>query len=86
MPPQDKIEERTLVIINDMLAERSIGRRVASYDQLSGIGLASVDMVSLMLAVEAEFDIMIPQSDITPEAFASVAAISALVERVRLAG
>jgi acyl carrier protein len=36
-------------------------------------------MVNLMLAVELEFDIAIPQSDITPENFHSVAAIQSLV-------
>jgi len=35
----------------------------------------------LMLAVELEFDIAIPQSEITPENFHSVAAIHALVVR-----
>jgi acyl carrier protein len=38
-------------------------------------------MVNLMLAVELEFDIAIPQSDITPENFHSVAAIESLVVR-----
>jgi len=38
-------------------------------------------MVNLMLAVELEFDIAIPQSDITPENFHSVATIQTLVVR-----
>jgi acyl carrier protein len=38
-------------------------------------------MVNLMLAVELEFDIAIPQSDITPENFQSCASIEALVEK-----
>ena len=49
--------------------------------QLSDLGLSSLKMVNLMLAVELEFDIAIPQSDITPENFHSVAAIQALVMR-----
>jgi acyl carrier protein len=47
--------------------------------QLSDLGVSSLKMVNLMLAVELEFDIAIPQSDITPENFHSVAAIEALV-------
>ena len=47
--------------------------------QLSDLGVTSLKMVNLMLAVEVEFDIAIPQSDITPENFHSVAAIEALV-------
>jgi acyl carrier protein len=49
--------------------------------QLSDLGVSSLKMVNLMLAVELEFDIAIPQSDITPENFHSVAAIKALVVR-----
>ena len=50
--------------------------------QLSDLGLSSLKMVNLMLAVELEFDIAIPQADITPENFHSVAAIQALVVRM----
>jgi acyl carrier protein len=50
--------------------------------QLSELGISSLKMVNLMLAVELEFDIAIPQSDITPENFQSVNAIQALVEKM----
>ena len=50
--------------------------------QLSDLGVTSLKMVNLMLAVEVEFDIAIPQSDITPENFQSVNAIRALVEKM----
>jgi acyl carrier protein len=43
------------------------------------IGLTSMDMVSLMLAVEAEFDFTIPQSEITPENFQSVRALELMI-------
>jgi acyl carrier protein len=49
--------------------------------QLSDIGISSLKMVNLMLAVELEFDIAIPQSDITPENFRSLRSIQALVEK-----
>ena len=49
--------------------------------QLSDLGISSLKMVNLMLAVELEFDIAIPQSDITPENFHSVAAMESLVVR-----
>jgi acyl carrier protein len=53
--------------------------------QLSDLGISSLKMVNLMLAVEVEFDIAIPQADITPENFHSLATIDALVSRT-LAG
>jgi acyl carrier protein len=50
--------------------------------QLSDLGLTSLKMVNLMLAVEIEFDITIPQADITPDNFHSVASVEALVGRM----
>lgn len=49
--------------------------------QLSDLGVSSLKMVNLMLAVEVEFDIAIAQSDITPENFHSLKSIEALIER-----
>jgi acyl carrier protein len=49
--------------------------------QLSDLGISSLKMVNLMLAVEVEFDIAIPQADITPENFHSILTIEALVAR-----
>jgi acyl carrier protein len=53
-------------------------------EQLSDLGISSLKMVNLMLAVEVEFDIAIPQADITPENFHSLASIEALVVRTLL--
>jgi acyl carrier protein len=50
--------------------------------QLSDLGVTSLKMVNLMLAVEVEFDIAIPQSDITPENFRSLGSIQSLVQRM----
>lgn len=49
--------------------------------QLSDLGVSSLKMVNLMLAVEVEFDIAIAQGDITPENFHSLKSIEALVDR-----
>lgn len=52
--------------------------------KLSDLGVSSLKMVNLMLAVEMEFDIAIPQSDITPENFNSVFSIETLISRLLL--
>jgi len=45
-----------------------------------------MDMVNLMLGVEAEFDFTIPQSEITPENFQSVETLERMVaKQLRLA-
>ena len=49
---------------------------------LSEAGLTSIAAVRLMLALEAEFDIAIPDAELTPENFATVADISRLVDRL----
>jgi len=46
---------------------------------LTEAGLTSLDMVNLMLAVEAEFDLKIPDRDMTPANFRTIARIDALV-------
>jgi acyl carrier protein len=51
--------------------------------QLSDLGLSSLKMVNLMLAIEMEFDVAIPPADITPETFHSVASIAVLVARLQ---
>ena len=50
--------------------------------RLTDAGLTSIDMVNLMLAIEAEFDIMIPASDITPANFRSISTIEALIVKI----
>ena len=50
--------------------------------QLSDLGISSLKMVNLMLAVEVEFDIAIEQADITPENFHSMRSIEVLVDRI----
>ncbi len=51
------------------------------HQKLSELGLASLGMVNLMLAVESEFGIAISPADITPDNFHSLASVEALVER-----
>ena len=62
-----------------LLSERSITRKIKPEDDLRDAGLTSMDMVNLVLAVESEFDLMIPETSITPANFRSVTAISSLV-------
>ena len=77
-----RLEDRIVTHVQRLLAERSISGSVSPDDDLREVGLTSLDMVNLMLAVEAEFDVMIPVEDITPANFRSVAAISGLITRL----
>jgi acyl carrier protein len=71
--------ERVARLVRQLLAKRSIDRKVGYDDALGECGLSSLDMVNLMLAVETEFDIKIPDRDMTPSNFRSIAQVDKLV-------
>lgn len=73
---------RVAALVTGLVGQKGIARKVGPDERLVDAGLTSMDMVNLMLAVEAEFDLMIPPSEITPGNFRSIATIEAMVERV----
>lgn len=76
------IGERLLDLAREFapgLAKFSTEAREAN---LSDAGLTSMAAVRFMLAIEASFSLAIPDGELMPENFASVAAIQALVERL----
>ena len=74
-------KDRITAIASRMLLKRGLTTIPGSTDNLRDAGLTSLDMVNLMLAVEAEFDIEIPQSAMTPDNFDTIRAIDALVSQ-----
>ncbi len=76
---QDQTAARISAIAGRMLEKRGRGTSVDARQNLRDAGLTSLDMVNLMLAVEGEFDIFIPQEQMTPENFRCIDAIRALV-------
>jgi acyl carrier protein len=71
--------DRITLLVNRMLTERSLRFPALPDDDLRSAGLSSLDMVNLVLAVESEFDVSIPDADITPARFRSIATIATLV-------
>jgi acyl carrier protein len=57
-------------------------KAIAPDDDLEALGLTSLDMVNLMLAVEAEFDLTIPATKLAPKNFRSVRNIEGLVSEL----
>ncbi|MGC2083838.1 MAG: phosphopantetheine-binding protein [Bradyrhizobium sp.] len=74
-----EIRARLTALVRDILAQNSVTATVSPDTLLVDIGLTSMDMVNLMLGVEAEFDFTIPQEQITPENFQSVQTLERLV-------
>jgi acyl carrier protein len=73
------IEKRIVSLVTVILEQNLIVAEVASTTRLVDIGLTSMDMVNLMLGVEAEFDFTIPQAEITPENFQSVETLQRMI-------
>jgi acyl carrier protein len=76
------LRAKLIEMVEQLLVRKGAGRAVAPEDDLTEIGIDSMGMVNLMLAIEAEFDMMIAPADITPENLRSVATIEALVARL----
>ncbi len=69
------------------LAERILERKAGAAPlsltaRFSELGMSSMKMINLMIAIEVEFDLAIPQTEITPGNFESIASVEALVVRL----
>ncbi|MCA1411856.1 acyl carrier protein [Bradyrhizobium sp. NBAIM20] len=73
------LRNRITKLVKGILEQNSLTAEVTPSAKLVDIGLTSMDMVNLMLGVEAEFDFTIPQSEITPENFQSVETLERMV-------
>jgi acyl carrier protein len=72
-------EPRIADIVQRLLRDRSIDREFGFEDNLRDVGLTSLDMTSLVFAVEGDFAVEIPDRAITPANFTSVASIGRLI-------
>jgi acyl carrier protein len=77
--PQAGTRERLIGLIRQILGQAGGGRPMPIDARLSDLGMTSIKMVKLMLAIEVEFNLAIPQADITPENFESIASVEALL-------
>jgi acyl carrier protein len=73
------VQNRILSLVRSILEQNAVAADVYPESQLVDIGLNSMDMVALMLKVEAEFDFIIPQPQIKPENFQSVKTLELMV-------
>jgi acyl carrier protein len=75
------LRPRLLALIGQIL-DKGDGAALPVDARLSELGMSSIKMVNLMLAVEGEFDLTIPQNEITPDTFRSVVSIEAMLGRL----
>ena len=74
-----ELRSRITKLVKGILDQNSLAVEITPQAKLVDVGLTSMDMVNLMLGVEAEFDFTIPQSEITPENFQSVETLERMV-------
>ena len=77
------VEARINAVVAEVLGKYGVAGPVTPEADLGRYGLTSIDMVELMLSVEAEFDATIPPAEITLANFRSVSSIAAMVSRLR---
>ena len=73
---------RVLHVLQQIKPIDALDPAVVLTGRLVDIGFTSVDMVTIMLSIESEFDIVIPQREITPENFSSARALAAMLSRL----
>lgn len=74
-----EIRHRVTALVKTILTQNAVPAELGPEARLVDAGLTSMDMVSLMLAVEAEFDFTIPQDQITPDNFQSIATLERMI-------
>jgi len=74
--------ERVISLVRQVLGPPAATRPLPIDARLSELGVSSIKMVNLMLALELEFDLTIAQGEISPENFASIESVEALMTRL----
>ena len=79
----DKVtsERRHLLetVVARIATQHGITTEIGPSDHLVDRGMTSIAMVDLMLAIESDFDVMLPHSALTPANFQSIDALDAML-------
>ncbi len=82
LPDPLTTRERLILLIRQILGPPAASRPLPIDARLSDLGLSSLKMVNLMLAIEVQFNVAIPAGDITPDNFESITSVEALIHRL----
>jgi acyl carrier protein len=74
--------ERIITLVERILERKPESGPLDTRARLNELGMSSMKMINLMLAIEVEFDVTIPQADITPDNFDTIASVDSLVTRL----
>jgi acyl carrier protein len=76
----ENVANRVAALVRKVLDREEINKAVGADDDLRASGPSSLGLVNLMLSVETEFDLKIPERDMTPTNFRSIMRIAELVD------
>jgi acyl carrier protein len=79
---QGSPEERIVSVLQRLLAEGPLKGFPGAEVNLREFGLNSLDIINFVIALEAEFDLAIPENDITPANILTLSAITSLITRL----
>ena len=82
MLDRPNLNNHIVEIAREAMKERAPTGPLGLDDDLRKLGLTSMGMVKLMLAIEVAFDLSVPDEDLHPDNFRSVRTIGALVSRL----
>ena len=82
VPTKDTTKEVS-DIVTQIAKRHEIRHEIGPTDHLVDSGMTSMAMVDLMLAIEAELDVMIPQREMTPFNFQSIESLAQMLRRMR---
>ena len=81
-PSDSTPRQRVMALVSRILERPADGTALPTTARLNELGMSSMKMINLMIAIEVEFDLTIPQAEITPDNFESIASVEAMVERL----
>ena len=73
------VTDRIAQLVRRVMSKQASTMPIGNDDDLRASGLSSLSLVNLMLSVEEEFGLKIPERDMTPTNFRSIARIAGLV-------
>lgn len=79
---QDDTVAAVATVVAHIAEQHDVRARIEPQDSLVDRGMTSMAMVDLMLAIEARFDVTIPQRELTPANFQSIESLAHLVARL----
>jgi acyl carrier protein len=79
-PSNEIVAGRIAALVRKILDKEEINKAIGAHDDLRKTGLSSIGLVNLMLSVETEFNLTIPERDMTPANFRSITRIAQLVD------